>query len=32
MSFEPFWNSMKATGIFTVFTVPLLMVCRWRWP
>ncbi len=23
---EPFWNSMKATGIFTVFSVPLLIV------
>ena len=26
VSFEPFWNSMKATGIFTLFTVPLLIV------
>lgn len=26
VSFTPFWNSMKATGIFTVFSVPLLIV------
>ncbi len=26
VSFAPFWNSMKATGIFTVFSVPLLLV------
>jgi multiple sugar transport system permease protein len=26
VSFEPFWNSMKATGIFTLFTVPVLIV------
>ncbi len=26
VSFDPFWNSMKATGIFTVFSVPLLLV------
>ncbi|HET6626090.1 MAG TPA: sugar ABC transporter permease [Nocardioidaceae bacterium] len=26
ISFEPFWNSMQATGIFTVFSVPLLLV------
>lgn len=26
VSFEPFWNSMQATGIFTLFTVPLLIV------
>ncbi|CAA9343623.1 MAG: ABC transporter, permease protein 1 (cluster 1, maltose/g3p/polyamine/iron) [uncultured Nocardioidaceae bacterium] len=26
VSFEPFWNSMQATGIFTVFSVPLLIV------
>jgi multiple sugar transport system permease protein len=26
VSFDPFWNSMKATGIFTLFTVPLLIV------
>ncbi len=25
VSFEPFWNSMKATGIFTLFSVPLLL-------
>jgi multiple sugar transport system permease protein len=23
---EPFWNAMKATGIFTLFSVPLLVV------
>ncbi|MGZ5399181.1 MAG: carbohydrate ABC transporter permease, partial [Nocardioides sp.] len=23
---EPFWDSMKATGIFTIFSVPLLIV------
>lgn len=26
VSFEPFWNSMQATGIFTVLSVPLLLV------
>lgn len=26
VSFDPFWNSMQATGIFTLFTVPLLIV------
>ncbi len=26
VTFEPFWNSMKATGIFTVLSVPLLIV------
>jgi multiple sugar transport system permease protein len=26
VSGEPFWKSMKATGIFTVFSVPLLIV------
>jgi multiple sugar transport system permease protein len=26
VSFEPFWNSMQATGIFTLFSVPLLIV------
>lgn len=26
VSFAPFWNSMQATGIFTLFTVPLLIV------
>jgi len=26
VSFEPFWNAMKATGIFTVLSVPLLLV------
>jgi multiple sugar transport system permease protein len=25
-TFAPFWNSMKATGIFTLFSVPLLIV------
>ncbi|HLK95767.1 MAG TPA: sugar ABC transporter permease [Nocardioidaceae bacterium] len=25
VSFDPFWDSMKATGIFTVFSVPLLL-------
>ena len=25
-SFEPFWNAMQATGIFTLFSVPLLIV------
>jgi multiple sugar transport system permease protein len=25
ITFSPFWNSMKATGIFTVFSVPLLI-------
>jgi len=25
-TFEPFWNSMRATGIFTLFSVPLLIV------
>src|SRR3954470_8210827 len=24
--FSDFWNSMKATGIFTLFSVPLLLV------
>ena len=27
----PFWNAMHATGIFTVFSVPLLVVSRWGW-
>lgn len=26
LTFETFWNSMKATGIFTLFSVPLLLV------
>jgi multiple sugar transport system permease protein len=26
VSFEPFWNSMQATGIFTLFSVPLMIV------
>jgi multiple sugar transport system permease protein len=26
VTFEPFWASMKATGIFTLFSVPLLLV------
>jgi multiple sugar transport system permease protein len=26
VSFDPFWKSMKATGIFTLFSVPLLIV------
>ena len=26
VSFDPFWDSMKATGIFTAFSVPLLLV------
>jgi multiple sugar transport system permease protein len=26
VSFEPFWNAMRATGIFTVVSVPLLLV------
>lgn len=26
LQFEPFWNSMQATGIFTLFSVPLLIV------
>lgn len=26
VTFAPFWNGMKATGIFTVFSVPLLLV------
>ena len=26
VTFAPFWNAMKATGIFTVFSVPLLIV------
>jgi len=26
VEFEPFWNSMQATGIFTLFSVPLLIV------
>jgi multiple sugar transport system permease protein len=26
LTFDPFWNSMQATGIFTVFSVPLLIV------
>jgi multiple sugar transport system permease protein len=26
VTFAPFWNAMKATGIFTVFSVPLLLV------
>jgi len=26
VSFEPFWNAMKATGIFTLLSVPLLLV------
>jgi multiple sugar transport system permease protein len=26
VSFDPFWDSMKATGIFTVLSVPLLLV------
>ena len=25
VTFEPFWNAMRATGIFTVFSVPLLL-------
>jgi len=26
ITYEPFWNSMQATGIFTLFSVPLLIV------
>ena len=26
VAFEPFWNSMQATGVFTLFSVPLLLV------
>jgi multiple sugar transport system permease protein len=26
VTFDPFWNSMQATGIFTLFSVPLLIV------
>ena len=26
ISFDPFWNAMQATGIFTVLSVPLLIV------
>jgi multiple sugar transport system permease protein len=26
ITFDPFWNSMEATGIFTLFSVPLLIV------
>jgi multiple sugar transport system permease protein len=26
VSYEPFWKSMRATGIFTLFSVPLLIV------
>jgi multiple sugar transport system permease protein len=26
VTFEPFWNAMRATGIFTLFSVPLLLV------
>ncbi|UMG92855.1 sugar ABC transporter permease [Nocardioides sp. TF02-7] len=26
VAFEPFWNAMEATGIFTLFSVPLLIV------
>jgi multiple sugar transport system permease protein len=26
VAFAPFWNSMQATGIFTLFSVPLLIV------
>lgn len=26
VTFEPFWDSMQATGIFTLFSVPLLIV------
>ena len=26
LSFDPFWNSMQATGIFTILSVPLLIV------
>lgn len=26
VSFAPFWNSMQATGIFTVLSVPLLLI------
>src|SRR4051794_9074408 len=26
ITFKPFWNSMQATGIFTLFSVPLLLV------
>lgn len=26
VSFDPFWKAMKATGIFTLFSVPLLIV------
>jgi len=26
LTFKPFWNSMKATGIFVLFSVPLLLV------
>ena len=26
LTFDPFWNSMQATGIFTLFSVPLLVI------
>jgi multiple sugar transport system permease protein len=26
ITFKPFWNSMQATGIFTLFSVPLLLI------
>ena len=26
ITFDPFWNSMQATGIFTLFSVPLLII------
>jgi multiple sugar transport system permease protein len=26
ITYDPFWNSMQATGIFTLFSVPLLIV------
>jgi multiple sugar transport system permease protein len=26
VSFDPFWDSMKATGIFTILSVPLLLI------
>jgi multiple sugar transport system permease protein len=26
VTFKPFWNSMQATGIFTLFSVPLLLI------
>ncbi|CAN5183951.1 sugar ABC transporter permease [soil metagenome] len=26
VSFDPFWNSMQATGVFTILSVPLLIV------